>query len=505
MNLKRIFARNILSGWLSNALSVGSALVLTPMVIRGVGSQAYGVWILINQISGYAGVLDLGVQPAVTKYVARARSVGDRDELRRLISSAISIHTGIACVVFAVLFALSFFLGRCFNLGEISPAEARRVLLIAGAGTALGFPASVLSGVLRGYLRLDLVNWLTIAVNIVRFLGVLLVLAWDRGIVGLAWVGLAANALGLVGGLVLLRWEAGEGYLRTTAVSRVACQTLLSFGVISFIGALGWYLAYTSNALVIGATLRAEDIAHFGLAMNVIVILSGLVSTIAATIMPLASECEARGDLDQIQRVYYYGTQFTLIFVLPFMLVFLIQGPDLLSLWVGPDFGLKSGRLLQILMLAHFPVIMNGPSQQIAMGAGLQRQVALMAVIQGVLILPLSYGLCRALGVEGAAIASLGVGMTVQGIVWPLYFWRKFQLTWDDFWSKSLRVPLVPLVPALLVGAFLVRILGRGTLLAGVSTALATMSIYTLIALRFILPGMPWARGRFAIRQEESA
>jgi hypothetical protein len=149
--------------------------------------------------------------------------------------------------------------------------------------------------------------------------------------------------------------------------------------------------------------------------------------------------------------------------------------------------------------------MMNGPGQQIAMGAGLQRQVALMAVIQGVLILPLSYGLCRALGVQGAAIASLGVSVTAQGIVWPIFFWRKFQITWDHFWSKSLRVPLIPLVPALLVGGFFVRSLGRGTLLAGVSTTLAMMSLYTVIALGFILPGMQWSGGRFAIGQEESA
>jgi O-antigen/teichoic acid export membrane protein len=490
MNLNRVFARNVLTGWLSNALSVGSALVLTPMVIRGVGSQAYGVWILVNQISGYAGVLDLGVQPAVTKYVARARSVGDRDELRRLISSAVSIHMGIACLVFTVLFTLSFFLERCFNLGDIGPEEARRVLLIAGAGTALGFPASVLSGVLRGYLRFDLVNWLNIAVNTFRFLGVLLALAWDRGIVGLAWMSLVANALGLAGGLVLLRSEVGGGCLCTADVSRAACRTLFSFGIVSFIGTVGWYFAYSSNALVIGATLRAEDIAHFGLAVNVITILSGMVSAVAATLMPLASDYEARGDLGRIRNIFYHGTQFTLLLVLPLVLVLLVQGPDLLSLWVGPDFGMKSGRILQILMIAHLPVIANGPSQQIAIGAGLQRPVALMAVFQGVLILPLSYGLCRTLGVVGAAVASLVVSVAVQVIVWPSYFCKKFRITLDLFWSKSLRAPLVPLVPALLVGGMIVRVLGRGTLLAGVGTMLATMSSYSLIALGFVLPAL---------------
>lgn len=496
MNLKTVFARNIFVSWLGNAYTIATTLILTPLVIREVGSEAYGVWILINQIGGYAGILDLGIQPAVTKYVARTRAVGDRVEMREMISSALAIHTCIAFLILLGLFVLSFFLERLFHLGGVRPSVARRVLLIAGAGTALSFPANVLSGVLKGHLRIDLVNWIGIGVNTFRFLGVASALSWGQGIIGLAWVGLGANAIGLFGGLAGLYCEVGRGQIALRAVSKRAARSLFSFGVVSFIGTLGWYFSYASDALVIGATLKASDVAHFGLAFNIVSMLGSVVGALAVTIMPLASELEARGDFDRIRRIYFIGTKLTLLITLPLALVLLIEGPALLSIWVGPEFGHASGRVLRILTLAHLPIMMNGPGFQIALGAGLQRRVAVVTVFQGVLNVPLSFLLCRRLGVNGAALASLTVSLASQYGLWLFLFWSHYEISPRRFWSESLRPAFIPLIPAALVGLELSRVLAGGTLLDAVVMTLAMLVVYVSIALLthgldFIRPCFP--------------
>ena len=70
------------------------------------------------------------------------------------------------------------------------------------------------------------------------------------------------------------------------------------------------------------------------------------------------------------------------------ILVFLLDGPELLSLWVGPAIGIPAGRLLRILALAHLPVIANGPGVQIALGKGLLRPAAAFSVPRASVALP---------------------------------------------------------------------------------------------------------------------
>ncbi len=42
------------------------AFFLTPFVVNSLGSTAYGIWVLLMSLTGYYGLLDLGVSAALT-------------------------------------------------------------------------------------------------------------------------------------------------------------------------------------------------------------------------------------------------------------------------------------------------------------------------------------------------------------------------------------------------------------------------------------------------------
>ena len=270
--LRRSLFRNTAAGWANNLVSVGSALAVTPMVIDRVGAPAYGIWVLVTQFSGYAGLLDLGVQPAVIKHVAGSRTRGDRYGLRAILSSALVLHSCIACVVLAALGAFSFFFKRFFNLAGVDPAEVRHALLIAGVTAAVGFPASVFSAGLRGCMRVDLGHWLGIAANLSRVVGVLLAWRPGAGIVGLAWAGVAANLDRVDRRDPPFAWRPAAATSPSPRPPAGRCASIMSFGALAFVGTLGWYMAYASDAIVIGGLATPSDIAYFGLAANVMII-----------------------------------------------------------------------------------------------------------------------------------------------------------------------------------------------------------------------------------------
>jgi O-antigen/teichoic acid export membrane protein len=496
-------ARNTLASWLSYATAVVIALALTPLVIHSIGVAGYGVWILLTQLTGYAGLLDVGVQPAVARFVSEARARRDRDEGQSIISTAILLHGSIGLCVLALLALLSFFVDRWFDLGGLSRADVRVALVIVGVATAIGFPASVLTAVLKGRLRFDLVSVLTTGTQLVRAAAIVLGVWWWRGgILGLALASLAASIVGLGGAVWLVRGQEDGLSIRLRAVSRPALRRLASVGAYAFASHAGWYVAYATDAVLIAAILSARDVASFGLVTNVLSILSGVAGAFAQTFLPLASGYRATGMSDSLRRSYVVGSRLSLAIALPLALALLLEGPRLLVSWVGPEVGLPAGTLLRVLTLAHLPVIANGVAAQMAWGAGLQRSAALLSIGEGLSNLALSYVLARRLGVVGVAVGTLVASWVFQGLIWPFWMGRAFGSSLLRYWGEALGPALVPVLPALATFGLLSRIVRPDGMIGLALLVTLPAVVYVLVAVPMCVPSddraliWSWLRGR---------
>src|SRR5439155_1385372 len=79
---------NTISNYLTTATSVLLALVVTPILVHGLGRTEYGVWVLVGSILVYIELLNLGLDAATVKYVAHYHALGDHERVRRTIASS---------------------------------------------------------------------------------------------------------------------------------------------------------------------------------------------------------------------------------------------------------------------------------------------------------------------------------------------------------------------------------------------------------------------------------
>src|SRR5579872_4036399 len=97
MSLLRLqLARNTFFTTLGYLLSVAVAFLLTPMILHALGAAGYGAWLLILQVTGYAGLLDFGLQPAVAKKIAEAQGSGQFTEARKVMGTALALNSALA-------------------------------------------------------------------------------------------------------------------------------------------------------------------------------------------------------------------------------------------------------------------------------------------------------------------------------------------------------------------------------------------------------------------------
>src|SRR5438045_7702663 len=65
---------------------------LTPFTIHKLGDDGYGTWNLINAITGYLGLLMLGVPMASVRYFAQHVAAGDEQALNKAVGSCAPLY-----------------------------------------------------------------------------------------------------------------------------------------------------------------------------------------------------------------------------------------------------------------------------------------------------------------------------------------------------------------------------------------------------------------------------
>lgn len=479
----RGIARNTVASWVQYGVAVAFAVFLTPMIIHGVGTPTYGAWILVTQLVGYAGLLDLGVQPAIVRDVARARAARDEQRLWTVLSTGLGLQLAAGAASLLVVVICAPLVGRVFDLGGTSEPAARQALWIVGFSAVVAFPAGLFAAALRGCHRTDLAAAVGIASHVIRTVAIVIALTQGHGIVGLAAASLLANAGALLGAAALLRGQLGGWAIRSAAFSKVVLSELLRFGAYSFLGTAGWYLAYGADAILIAAVLTATDVAHFGLAVSVVTIFAGVTGSVAGSFLSLASESKALGDVEGLRQHYLDSIRFSLLVGLPMAVLLVVWGPELLSLWVGPAFGQPSGEILRLLIGAQAAVLLKGAGAMIAQGIGLHRQAALIPLLEGLTNVVLSYAFAQRWGVIGVGLGTLIPAVVAHAFVWPAVLGRALGVTGAHYWKEAVWPIAVAAVPATVGSLALAWFLGHDSQALSLVPAAAFVASFWLLAI----------------------
>ena len=80
--------RNILSNWTSYLVTAAVGFLLAPVVVHSLGNTGYGLWTLVLSMTGYFGLLDLGIRSSVGRFVTRYLALNDEESVNRTVSTA---------------------------------------------------------------------------------------------------------------------------------------------------------------------------------------------------------------------------------------------------------------------------------------------------------------------------------------------------------------------------------------------------------------------------------
>ena len=170
--------KNVGSNWIVTVVTVVAVYFLTPFTIHKLGDTGYGTWNLINAITGYLGLLVLGVPMASVRYFAQHVAKGDEHALNQAIGSCTALYLLLGGIALIVSAGLYFFFTRTYDIPATLHDDARWAFAIMVLVVSVGFVALLPNAVLAAHDDF-------VPRNIVRLWGVLLRLGLTLGLLAL--------------------------------------------------------------------------------------------------------------------------------------------------------------------------------------------------------------------------------------------------------------------------------------------------------------------------------
>lgn len=399
-----VLAKNTMWNLVGAAAPLLVAVLCIPILVDEMGAARFGILALAWVVIGYFGLFDLGLGRALTKLVADELGAGREEQIPVLAWTALTLMLALGIGGGLILGALTPQLVRhILKIPVELQAEASGAFYVLAASIPVVISTAGLRGLLEAHQRFDLVNAVRVPQGIFSFLGPILVLPFSHSLLPIVAVLACGRAVGWLVHL-LLCFHAIPALRHEIRVQRSLLRPLLAFGswmtVSNIVSPLMVYL----DRFLIGAILSVTAVTYYATPYEVVIRLAVIPSALVAVLFPAFASGIAQGSS---RTVLLFGRGMKYVFLAMFLPVFLIVtlAPEGLAVWLGPDFALRSGAVLQWLALGVFANGLARVPFALVQALGRPDLTAKLHLVELVLYVPVLWMLLGAYGIIGAAVA----------------------------------------------------------------------------------------------------
>ncbi len=398
-------------------------------------------------VTGYLGLLDLGVRGSVTYYIAKFHTQGKHEEASHVVSSALAVFTGLGILALAGSIVLSIFITKLFHVPSQLKSDLQVIAVLAGLSMALTLVANVYGAVVIGLQRFDLANAIDMGLGLLKAALTLVVLWRGHALMSLAIIHVTGSAATGILYALITRKLYPQLRVWYSWSDRLNARLIFSFGSYLFFLNASTYLVLYTDSLVIGAFLPVAMVTFFAIGGNLIASARSLVSGISTTMTPLASSLDAGGNLQQIRTIALGGPRYATMLVLPIAITLALRGKTFIGLWMGGEYAGPSSAILQVLSLALFLTAANQVATSTMLGLNKHRPLVFVNIAEGIVNLALSIVLVQRLGIVGVALGTAIPNLVTSFCFWPPYIRRVFAISGWTYLSSTWIRPAAAAIP----------------------------------------------------------
>jgi O-antigen/teichoic acid export membrane protein len=449
------FIVNLLWNWIGVGATLISGLLISPYLIRKLGPEGYGVWVLSFALVDNYAFLDLGFRSATVKYVAHYWATGEPVRINEILNTVIAYAGTVSLALFAAILVGSSYVDRLF---KVSPAYAhsfRTLVMLVSLSWCLGFVFNIFAASLEAVQRFDLYNKATVAMTMFRVVGTAILLYLGRGLVEIGVIVIVSQALGYALYFLVFRHVFPELRFSTRYASLATLKKMGSFGIHTFVLNVANLILTQSPLLLIGHFLPASFAGYFS-APNRLLQYSGEAVGRAGVITNAnAAELKAREDTSTLPQLAIFTNRYCLVLFMPIAISLWVFGDALFALWV-PSIARFSAPLLRV-MLVGYVIAVAGQfsSSMLLQGLGRHQRYARGVMTEAILCVAILVWIIPRYGTMGAAWVISILMILNRGLFTPWLVSREMSLSFPRFVASIYVWPFLSAVPAFAIATSL--------------------------------------------------
>ena len=442
------FASGVVTSYGAILINVFYTILSVRLALHYLGKEQFGLWALALQVSGYMGLLELGISPAISRFLA-----DHKDDVNGGGYGSLLLTGGIVFVLQGVIIAIagaafSFSAPGLFHIPTALASDFRWVLVIITSISGFTIATRCFGAPLWAFQRMDITNLLAIMTLVVGYGALWLGFRAGYGIYSLAYAGIPTAILSpVISCIVCSRngyYPASGSYGRP---QWVLFKKLFSFGKDMLLMSVGSQLVNASQIMILSRLAGLDAAATFSVGMKFFTMGQQFVGKVLENSAPALTEIFVRGD-----RIWFNERFWNVVSVTGFLAMIgatgLIMGNQMLvSLWTSGVIHWSLGAdviLAAVLIVTSFSRCFLG----IFGIVGNLRPVRYIYFLEGCLFILLALPAVRHFGVIGVLAASLVAHLAVTVVI---------SCRVASTWLDSMR-PLVHIIRTTLVTALVVLV-----------------------------------------------
>lgn len=420
----------------------------TPIMLRLLGQEEYGLYKLSGSITSYLSLLSLGLGAAITRYLIKARTESGEEEEQKILGLFVLIFRCISMItlIIGVLMAICIDNWYQSSLSSEFLYKMRWLVFILACNTAINFIATPYISVVNSHERFIFLQSMAIFSTCVGPILNLLALFMGYASIGLAISSMIAT---IFFRLIYYIYVRKEMKIRPVfcKIPTPLIKDILVFSFWVFMSQIVGQLYNATDNVLIGLipTLATAGVAVYSIGATFNGIIFSLNAGFSSLLIPHANKMVFNGSDNRTLTDYSIKTGRLQCFILAlFTFGFISFGKPFIHFYVGDNY-MESYWVALLLIIPNLIPLIQSFCLNIMIAQNKNKFRAIVYLIIAVINVIGTWFLLHFYGIIGAAIMTSISFFIGHGLIMNWYYAKKMGLGILSFWLQIGKILLFPL------------------------------------------------------------
>ncbi len=387
-----------------------------PYLIKKLGTEVYGIYVLLTSIGGYYGLLDLGLGQGITKFIAEYNEKNETHNIIKSINAALLLQIVLGLSISIILVLFSDAILHFLNISNEYYPVVKNSFFVCTIGFFFTMISGTFNAIMAGFQRYDITSKIDVMMNIGINVSLVIVLMLGKGLFEIVCVTIGYSFVGCcVYFFFVTRQMRNTPWIFIVDIQQF--KSIFQFSGFLFLSKLAGTFSTYFVRFIISSFLSPVAVTYYVVPTRLISAIGGFLMSASNAVFPYSSAINAKNNKEEIHEFFIRATQIFLSFSFPLALFLFAFSRQILTVWVGKDFSENAWMVLSILsfssMIGSTSVIPN----LIIMGMGNSRLIGLFSIISIILYIILFPIFVKLWSVIGIAFAMLVVSLSLISFV----------------------------------------------------------------------------------------